>query len=93
MHILFLAVAAVLIIMWFHGGLFACVFLSIVPAGFLFLCVAELLLSGNLDHANTLGALACAALLGGIWARGIGAGTVPFRYLYPARNHPLGPSS
>ena len=32
MHILFfLAVAAVLIIWWFNGNLFACVFLSIIP--------------------------------------------------------------
>ena len=34
MHILiFMAVATVLIIWWFNGNLFACVFLSIIPGG------------------------------------------------------------
>ena len=59
MHILIgLAIAAVLIIMWSHGNLFACVFLSIPTGlGLLFF----------ISDTPVIG-LICVLLLAGIWA-------------------------
>jgi hypothetical protein len=68
MHILIgLVIATALIIMWFHGGLFACVFLSIVPGAFLLLCIVETF-AGNMGNLEVIWALGCAGLLAGIWA-------------------------
>jgi hypothetical protein len=63
--ILALAVITVLLIGCFYGNLFACVFLSILPGGFLLLCCVERGLGGLPDP---LWALASIALLAGIWA-------------------------
>ena len=65
MHILiFMAVATVLIILWAQGNLFACVFLSIVPAlGFLIFAIQ--------DRTDSPGSpawmLICAVSLAVIW--------------------------
>ena len=64
-HILIgLAVATVLIILWASGNLFACVFLSI-PAGLGLLIFTVQDARGSPNH--WIWALACAALLAGIW--------------------------
>jgi uncharacterized membrane protein (UPF0136 family) len=69
MHILFfLAVATVLIIWWFHGNLFACVFLSL-PVGAAFF--AGLAMLGDKDipvAGGVLLATVSASVLVGIWA-------------------------
>ena len=68
MHILFfMAIATVLIITWFTGNLFACVFLSLVPGVFLLLCVVELF-AGSMSGVTGIWAFACIGLLVAIWA-------------------------
>lgn len=70
MHILIglvigLGVATILLITWARGSLFACVFLSLLPAAYVLLACLQQISGGNNFYPGWV--LACLGLIGIIW--------------------------